>query len=349
MASVLEVGASLAPGLVLVEDLGHGRGWLARDGETFLRVYPRADLPELAKPLPASPFLVPPAREGEGWVAYPYLRATLADRLGSRGPLPLAEALARVLEVLAGIDALQGAGRRHTGLTLETVGLCETGEARIFGLEAELPEAHQAAFRAPEQRGRVVPTPQAEIYMAGALFYALITGRPPAVPARPPCELAPELPGWIDRVALMALDPDPGHRFPAVQVYRAALGAAQNALQLRQANPDVSTSRPAPHPFASAGMGPSSPLGRWRPGGLRPVEVRAPGPSGAGDPPAAPLQDRVGISGPEPAAPAEVPGRAVGPRYVFSLRRTLLVGLPFLAFCAGVLWLMGQVLAAVGR
>lgn len=311
MSIEFEKGATLGEGIRLSESLGAGRGWLAtREGDS-LRVYPTdEDLEALPADQARSPFEAAPLACGEGWAAFEYTKLTLADRLAGPAPLDPEDCLRLAGEVLEGLEATATPGVDPGPLHPGRVLLDADDRVRLLprACQAAEDEAQVAPFRAPEVRPGSPPSQSAGVYSAGALLYAMLTGAPPpSCPAPAPSSQRAESPAWLDRVVLMALEPDPGHRYAAYQTFRSALGASLDALRRRRsedAGGDVHTTRPPPM-AASPRMHPS---GRWGLQGMRPTPM--PGIPGMPAPPAAvpaegpPGPGTGGGPGPEPGGPA---------------------------------------------
>lgn len=343
----LAPGTELEAGLRVNEDLGPGRGWLGHHGEDIVRVLPAWASAPPRPEAPAHPRELLPRGQGTGegapWVAYPFRKRSLADRLEVSGPLPLLEALTLGVDLVEVLQAQLEAGRRHGGLTPAVLYLDEEERLLVGGLEVDLgPEAY-AGYRAPEHRDRAPGEAPSLVYAAGAVLYAALVGAPPEGPGPAgPSTRNPQVPAWIDRVVTMALELDPNHRYRTLSTFRAALGAAMQAIRLRQrqqGDSGVSATRPPPLRAAGACGGPMSPLGRRRPGGLRPL------PPAEAAPEVGPVvQDQPGM-GEHPEAIGEAWPRDVAPpppRYRFSWRRTLTRGLPgilALGLVVGWLWL----------
>ncbi|MGE4143152.1 MAG: protein kinase [Planctomycetota bacterium] len=186
-------------------------------------------------------------------------------------------------------------------------------------------------FWSPEQAAGKPAGPASDIYSLGATLYAALTGEAPVQggsfldvvvatrtqPPRPPSQLRPEVPAWLERVVLRCLAKDPAERYPdavalvdaleaPVASPRAPRGGARLALAAlalagaaavgvaagRRGDPapESSSSAPSPTPAASAGPTP---------------EASGPTPEASGPTPEA--------SGPTPEASGPTPEASVGP------------------------------------
>jgi hypothetical protein len=118
---------------------------------------------------------------------------TLKDKVAAQGPLPPAEAVAAVLDIVGGLDAAQSAGILHRDIKPSNCFIDAEGAVKVgdFGLSIStlardvrqdlLTEGFQGTpqFAPPEQlRGEPLDV-RADIYAVGATLYYLLTGRPP--------------------------------------------------------------------------------------------------------------------------------------------------------------------------
>lgn len=194
---------------------------------------------------------------------------SLAARL-TRGPLPLAEAVATALGVLHGIEALQRQGIVHRDLKPSNIFLTPHGVKLLdFGLATPAGSAFGAEtatrltlpgtvvgtpqYAAPEQLQGLEVDTRTDLFAAGAVLYEMLAGKPPFGGTSPVevfhailYEQPPVLTGGpaiaaLDRVVHRALAKQPAERYQTVdamaQDLRAALalgdtgsGAAARAL-----------------------------------------------------------------------------------------------------------------------
>ncbi len=197
-----------------------------------------------------------PARPGHPattFLTMEYLAGvTLAERIESSGPLPLAEAESVALQLCAAVEAIHDAGIVHRDLKAWNIMLVpdpprvvvmDLGLARESESEAGDPGITRAnavmgtpEYMAPEQFQGHGVTPAADIYALGIVFYEMVTGSRPfrgATPIgaavmrgkRPPAasSIRRELPGRWDEVIEKCIEFDPERRFPSAGAVAAAL------------------------------------------------------------------------------------------------------------------------------
>ena len=165
---------------------------------------------------------------------------TLKDRVENDGPLPPAEAVDAILQVISGLDAAHQAGVLHRDVKPSNCFVDAEGTVKIgdFGLSissrARRPGAFTESgvirgtpqFAAPEQLKGEPLDVRADIYGVGATLYYLLTGAAPfesdtltGLIARVVSEEAPSaraaqpgVPSGLDRILARCLAKDPAHR-----------------------------------------------------------------------------------------------------------------------------------------
>ena len=176
---------------------------------------------------------------------------TLRDRVKARGPLPVAEAVDAVLQIIAGLESAHAAGVLHRDVKPANCFTAADGTVKVgdFGLSiSTLAKAEHSltqsgavlgtpAFAAPEQlRGQDIDA-RADIYAVGATLYFLLTGKPThdadslvaliaAVLEKKPADvraLRPEVPRGLAQTVMRCLEKDPARRFPNYASLRAAI------------------------------------------------------------------------------------------------------------------------------
>lgn len=166
---------------------------------------------------------------------------TLKDRVAAGGPLPVAEAVAAVLDIIGGLDAAQAAGILHRDIKPSNCFVDTDGSVKVgdFGLSISTlaRDVHQQLagfegtpqYAAPEQlRGEPLDV-RADIYAVGATLHYLLTGQPPfeardlrelaarvtSETARSPRLLRPDIPAGLATVILRCLSKTPAERPPS--------------------------------------------------------------------------------------------------------------------------------------
>jgi len=163
---------------------------------------------------------------------HPYIRMeyvdgeSLAARL-ARGALPPVEAAAILGKVLKGLRYAHEQGVIHRDLKPANIllGPDDTVKISDFGIAVEAAEisrrldgsldsseegtssaAGTLEYMAPEQRRGDPPSPRADIYSLGVVFYQMLAGRLPQS-LKVPSHFAPEVPAEFDRIVTRMLDP----------------------------------------------------------------------------------------------------------------------------------------------
>ncbi len=199
-----------------------------------------------------APYLVTERLEGR----------TLEVELGQRGRLSVAEAVRFACELVRGLAVAHGAGIVHRDIKPSNLFIAETEHGPVlkildFGVAKVLPSRRgpgallPSVFRTTE--GTLIGTPRyfspeqalrrpiddrCDLYSAGLVLYAMLTGRGPfddhqsmadivaahttEVP-RPPSTFLPHLPRSLDALVLRCLEKQPEARFESARHLLAAL------------------------------------------------------------------------------------------------------------------------------
>jgi len=167
---------------------------------------------------------------------------TLKDRVRAGGPLPVADAVSAILDVIGGLDAAQSAGILHRDIKPSNCFVDHDGSVKVgdFGLSIStlardvrgLLAADSSSFQGtpqfapPEQlRGEPLDV-RADIYAVGATLHYLLTGRAPfdapdlhqlftrvtSEPAVSPRRLRRDIPAPLAAVVLQCLEKTPDRR-----------------------------------------------------------------------------------------------------------------------------------------
>ena len=204
--------------------------------------------------------------EGHVFTVMEYLRGeTLARTLERDGPLPWRRAKHLMLQICAALTAVHRAGIVHRDVTLANVFRLQRDDDPDFvvlvdfGIARMLPTAPSGesgarltneievfgtpAFMAPEQVRRTLDAdPRSDIYSAGVVLFALLTGRMPFVgrsathvleqqvhkPPPPPSCFVDSIPRAAEAVVLRALEKDPDRRFQSAEELAAAIASVDD-------------------------------------------------------------------------------------------------------------------------
>ena len=147
---------------------------------------------------------------------------TLAEELAEHGPLPVDEALSLTRSLS---DALAYAHKTaaHGAMHPDNVVRCPDGAVKLKGFATGrllAPDVAArtagtlgtAAYCAPEVLATGEATPASDLYSLGVLFYACVTGKAPSGLFKPPSQVQPNVPGWVDDAIASLLEEDPGTR-----------------------------------------------------------------------------------------------------------------------------------------
>jgi eukaryotic-like serine/threonine-protein kinase len=240
---------------------------------------------------PAQPFLVMEYLDGNS------LRAELRER----GSLPVAEAVAWLIEACDAVAEAHAAGIVHRDLKPSNLFLCRERRRRTlkvldFGV-SKLIDDHDntltepstpigtPAYMAPEQvSAGGLPDARSDVWALGVVLYELLTGQSPflrpnisavfaaIVVAQTPSlrSVRPDLPVGLERVLARALCKDPARRYPSTLAFaealapfaQASLPAPAPAAEAQGANPQAPPDRDAPVNRSRALLAPRSRLVR---------------------------------------------------------------------------------------
>jgi serine/threonine protein kinase len=190
--------------------------------------------------------------EGRAYLAVAYIEGrTLAERIGTDGPLPLAELIQVSVQIGEALDAVHAAGLVHRDVKPGNVMLDGEGRALLTDFGLAKGEGYSIVTRPGEVMGTldyVAPevvlggdaSPASDLYALGCLVYECATGEPPFggmsllrlarahVEEAPldPAERRPDLSRDVSWAILRALAKDPAERPRTGRAYGQLLKAA---------------------------------------------------------------------------------------------------------------------------
>jgi hypothetical protein len=175
--------------------------------------------------------------------------ATLNDLVNRNGPLPVEDAIRKILDVIEGLQEAHRLGVIHRDVKPSNCFVTEDGRVKVgdFGLAKSLSgNVHLTRtgaflgtplFASPEQIRNDPVNEQTDVYSVAATLYFLLTGRAPfqgrdatatlarivADPAPSMQTLRPDIPGALDRAVLKGLERNRERRYANLEEFRRAL------------------------------------------------------------------------------------------------------------------------------
>jgi serine/threonine-protein kinase len=186
----------------------------------------------------------------EPWIATELVPGSSLDAVVKQRRLSLNEAFQVLRAVAKGLDHAHQHGLVHRNLKprnilvsgdLRTVRVTDFGTARLTSASAEagtLATGHLSLagmqYLAPEVAARPeAGDARCDVYSLGAVFYEMLTGRPPAGRISLPSQVAADLPSEIDPLVLKCLAAEPQRRYASVGDLLADADRLEEALRLR--------------------------------------------------------------------------------------------------------------------
>lgn len=199
--------------------------------------------------------------------------ATLENTLQS-GPLPVAQAVDYLAQVLAALAYAHAHGVVHRDLKPANIMVLSGGLVKLmdFGIakivaDRKLTQTGRTVgslyYMSPEQiQGALDLDPRSDLYSLGVTLYEAVTGARPfqgdseysimaahlqGSPA-PPLQVSPNLPQALNDVILLALEKDPARRFQTADAFRSALLSVVQPQPAVSEPPPPATLAPPPAP-----------------------------------------------------------------------------------------------------
>jgi serine/threonine-protein kinase len=160
------------------------------------------------------------------------------------GPLPIARAIRIARDIACGLAHAHLQAVVHGGLGPSNVIVLRSGAVKItdfgFGLLG------QSTPLSPEQARGEPADHRCDIFLLGALFYEMLTGRPPSEGDSPlPSEINEHVPRAVDGIVSRMLAAQPAARIPGAPVVLQELQRLEEALGL-ESGKSAGTDEPAP-------------------------------------------------------------------------------------------------------
>jgi serine/threonine-protein kinase len=184
---------------------------------------------------------------GTLYVAMEMLEGESLRKVLDAGTLPISRAIEITRETAAGLAHAHLQGVVHGGLKPSNIIVLRSGIVKVTDFGIGLLGHEAQGYVAPEQRRGEPVDHRCDIFSLGALFYEMLTHRPPAAEPPPPSELNPHVPRALDPMVLSMLAGQPVSRMPGVPILLRELERLGEGLGLGSA---ASQSETEPEPKA---------------------------------------------------------------------------------------------------
>src|SRR5271165_213930 len=183
-----------------------------------------------------------------------YVEGTTVAALLAKGPLPVADAVNYIDQVLAALSYAHQNNIIHRDIKPSNMMVTPEGVVKLmdFGIARSgdssaltgTGETVGSLYYMPPEQVKGQPTDaRSDIYSTGASLYEMVTGERPfkadssyslmaaqvQQPPRPPIEIRADLPAALNEIILLAMAKDSGLRFQTADAFRNALQTVQTA------------------------------------------------------------------------------------------------------------------------
>jgi serine/threonine-protein kinase len=195
---------------------------------------------------------------GRLFIVMEYIPGTdLKSILQQRGRLPVAEALALMVQACSGVGYAHRAGLVHCDLKPQNMLITPDRRLKVtdFGIARALASIHpeekseivwgSPQYFSPEQAAGIAPSPASDVYSLGVVLYEILTGKSPFSAASsaelarmhrqalavPPRQLNPAIPDGLEQVLLKVLSKEPSARYRTADQFGRVLMTIQDQLE----------------------------------------------------------------------------------------------------------------------
>ncbi|MEO8290653.1 MAG: Stk1 family PASTA domain-containing Ser/Thr kinase, partial [Gaiellaceae bacterium] len=202
--------------------------------------------------------------EGTYYIAMEVIEGrSLKELIMTRGPLPIAQALAYTHEILEALRFAHRHGIIHRDIKPHNILIGERLKVTDFGIAragaSQMTEAGSimgtAQYLSPEQARGAPVTASSDLYSAGIVLYEMLTGKVPFTgdsaieiamkhlneAPKPPSKIRPEIPEELDQVVLRALAKNPEDRYQSAEEFSEDLHRVEAGLPLAPETSEAAT------------------------------------------------------------------------------------------------------------
>jgi len=202
--------------------------------------------------------------EGTYYIAMEVIEGrSLKELIMTRGPLPIAQALAYTHEMLEALRFAHRHGIIHRDIKPHNILIGERLKVTDFGIAragaSQMTEAGSimgtAQYLSPEQARGAPVTASSDLYSAAIVLYEMLTGKVPFTgdsaieiamkhlndPPKPPSKIRPEIPEELDAVVLRALAKNPEDRYQTAEEFSEDLHRVEAGLPLAPGTSEAAT------------------------------------------------------------------------------------------------------------